>query len=347
VDLITNKITPKLDIYSVGMCLIEMFTLEYPYYECTTPYQIFHKQMQGITPAGLSKIDNADFIAIIEKCLQPLEKRPSSKELMDDSFFAEERTSNFVTTSPSVEAQHQRANIAIHTNTIANNKQSSLKVYGGGNMNGLTTPKGEGEHPSDPQSIKCYYSGILPQQESTKLECVRLYFSELDSTSHLKKIILQDFNLRESDQIIIKYQDKDSDFVTITDHTSIHELKEHAISLHLYLRRPLSGKEVGIISLPEIKALSGISMQTRTTDTSKYSTAITAANAGNKTPSITAVPGNVLSSVSASNLSSTTQPTTTSSTAPLNSQPSTIPNQPTTNTVVTTTTPTNTTAINS
>lgn len=32
-----------VDIYSFGMCLLEMVTFEYPYSECTHPAQIYKK----------------------------------------------------------------------------------------------------------------------------------------------------------------------------------------------------------------------------------------------------------------------------------------------------------------
>lgn len=32
-----------VDIYSFGMCILEMVTLEYPYSECTRPVEIYKK----------------------------------------------------------------------------------------------------------------------------------------------------------------------------------------------------------------------------------------------------------------------------------------------------------------
>ena len=33
----------SVDVYAFGMCLLEMVTLEYPYYECKNPAQIYKK----------------------------------------------------------------------------------------------------------------------------------------------------------------------------------------------------------------------------------------------------------------------------------------------------------------
>lgn len=38
-----------VDIYSFGMCILEMVTFEYPYSECTHPAQIYKKVMSVST----------------------------------------------------------------------------------------------------------------------------------------------------------------------------------------------------------------------------------------------------------------------------------------------------------
>lgn len=42
-ELYDESYDELVDIYSFGMCLLEIFTLEYPYSECTNPAQIFKK----------------------------------------------------------------------------------------------------------------------------------------------------------------------------------------------------------------------------------------------------------------------------------------------------------------
>lgn len=39
-----------VDIYSFGMCILEMVTFEYPYSECTHPAQIYKKVINVWTP---------------------------------------------------------------------------------------------------------------------------------------------------------------------------------------------------------------------------------------------------------------------------------------------------------
>ncbi|EPS64377.1 hypothetical protein M569_10402 [Genlisea aurea] len=79
-----------VDVYSFGMCLLEMSTFECPYSECTNQGQIFKKVSSGILPRALGKVDDPEVKEIIEKCLLPADSRPSAAELLKHPFFAEE-----------------------------------------------------------------------------------------------------------------------------------------------------------------------------------------------------------------------------------------------------------------
>ncbi|PHT56793.1 hypothetical protein CQW23_05279 [Capsicum baccatum] len=49
-----------VDIYSFGMCLLEMVTGEYPYMECSSGIQIFKKVYTGVKPASLDKVKDSN-----------------------------------------------------------------------------------------------------------------------------------------------------------------------------------------------------------------------------------------------------------------------------------------------
>uniref|UniRef100_A0A7N0TVJ1 non-specific serine/threonine protein kinase n=1 Tax=Kalanchoe fedtschenkoi TaxID=63787 RepID=A0A7N0TVJ1_KALFE len=74
------------DIYSFGMCMLEMVTFEYPYSECRNSAQIYKKVSSGIKPEALSKVKEPDVRQFIEKCLLPASQRSSAKELLSDPF---------------------------------------------------------------------------------------------------------------------------------------------------------------------------------------------------------------------------------------------------------------------
>ena len=42
-ELYEEEYNELVDIYSFGMCVLEMVTFEYPYSECTNPAQIYKK----------------------------------------------------------------------------------------------------------------------------------------------------------------------------------------------------------------------------------------------------------------------------------------------------------------
>ncbi|KAI3937589.1 hypothetical protein MKW92_009143 [Papaver armeniacum] len=74
------------DIYSFGMCMLEMITSEYPYSECANYAQIYKKVVNRIMPAALSKVKNPQTKQFIEKCLGPVAERLPAKELLNDPF---------------------------------------------------------------------------------------------------------------------------------------------------------------------------------------------------------------------------------------------------------------------
>ncbi|XP_011022433.1 PREDICTED: serine/threonine-protein kinase WNK8 isoform X3 [Populus euphratica] len=57
-ELYEEEYNELVDIYSFGMCMLEMVTCEYPYSECKNPAQIYKKVSSGIKPASLSKLPN-------------------------------------------------------------------------------------------------------------------------------------------------------------------------------------------------------------------------------------------------------------------------------------------------
>jgi WNK lysine deficient protein kinase len=73
----------KVDIYSFGMCLLEMITMETPYRECINTIQIYNKKKESILPESLEKVNNKELKSLITTLLDCKEKRPSSSELLD------------------------------------------------------------------------------------------------------------------------------------------------------------------------------------------------------------------------------------------------------------------------
>ncbi|XP_059652682.1 serine/threonine-protein kinase WNK1-like isoform X2 [Cornus florida] len=75
-----------VDIYSFGMCMLEMVTFEYPYSECTHPAQIYKKVISGKKPDALYKVTDPEIRQFVEKCLATVSLRFSAIELLNDPF---------------------------------------------------------------------------------------------------------------------------------------------------------------------------------------------------------------------------------------------------------------------
>ncbi|XP_004494680.1 probable serine/threonine-protein kinase WNK9 [Cicer arietinum] len=75
-----------VDIYSFGMCVLEMVTFEYPYSECSHPAQIYKKVSSGKKPDALYKVKEPEVREFVDKCLATASLRLSARELLDDPF---------------------------------------------------------------------------------------------------------------------------------------------------------------------------------------------------------------------------------------------------------------------
>ncbi|XP_065852721.1 probable serine/threonine-protein kinase WNK9 isoform X2 [Euphorbia lathyris] len=75
-----------VDIYSFGMCILEMVTFEYPYSECSHPAQIYKKVISGKKPDSLYKVKDPEVRQFVEKCLATVSLRLSARELLNDPF---------------------------------------------------------------------------------------------------------------------------------------------------------------------------------------------------------------------------------------------------------------------
>ncbi|XP_056689248.1 probable serine/threonine-protein kinase WNK11 isoform X2 [Spinacia oleracea] len=87
-ELYDEEYNELVDIYSFGLCMLEMVTCDYPYSECRNPAQIYRKVTMGVMPASLSKVTNPEMKKFIESCLVPASSRPSAKQLLKDPFLA-------------------------------------------------------------------------------------------------------------------------------------------------------------------------------------------------------------------------------------------------------------------
>ncbi|CAE6075885.1 unnamed protein product [Arabidopsis arenosa] len=87
-ELYEEDYNELVDIYSFGMCVLEMLTGEYPYSECTNPAQIYKKVTSGKLPDSFHLIQHTEAQRFVGKCLETVSRRLPAKELLGDPFLA-------------------------------------------------------------------------------------------------------------------------------------------------------------------------------------------------------------------------------------------------------------------
>lgn len=89
-----------VDIYSFGMCVLEMLTSEYPYRECSNPAQIYKKVTSGKLPKAFYQIEDAEAQRFVGKCLESASNRPSARDLLMEPFLLVEDDDLVISTMP-------------------------------------------------------------------------------------------------------------------------------------------------------------------------------------------------------------------------------------------------------
>lgn len=95
-ELYEEEYNELVDVYSFGMCVLEMLTSEYPYSECSNPAQIYKKVTSGKLPKAFYRIEDPEARQFVGKCLETVSKRLPAKELLLDAFLATDETEMMV-----------------------------------------------------------------------------------------------------------------------------------------------------------------------------------------------------------------------------------------------------------
>ncbi|XP_014916327.1 serine/threonine-protein kinase WNK4 isoform X1 [Poecilia latipinna] len=89
-EMYEEKYDEAVDVYALGMCILEMATSEYPYYECQNAAQIYRKVTSGIKPDSFYKVIVPELKEIIEGCIRMIkDERYTIQDLLEHPFFQE------------------------------------------------------------------------------------------------------------------------------------------------------------------------------------------------------------------------------------------------------------------
>jgi WNK lysine deficient protein kinase len=86
-ELYEEDYDDRVDVYSYGMALLELATLEYPYAECKNAAQIYRKVSLGVRPQGLQKVTSPELAEFINTCIANRPQRPRARQLLKHPYF--------------------------------------------------------------------------------------------------------------------------------------------------------------------------------------------------------------------------------------------------------------------
>ena len=86
--------TFKADVYSLGMTIIQLLTMEKPYKEIQNEDKIYEMKKKGEYPSNMSQIENKDIINFISLCLKKESERPTCKELLKNKWLNDNESSD-------------------------------------------------------------------------------------------------------------------------------------------------------------------------------------------------------------------------------------------------------------
>ena len=81
----------KSDIYSLGLTLIELLTVQKPYKECEGALNIYINKKKGILPESFKTIVDQEIKDFILLCLNKESNRPTAKELLENNTWLKEK----------------------------------------------------------------------------------------------------------------------------------------------------------------------------------------------------------------------------------------------------------------
>ncbi|KZV40920.1 No lysine kinase 10 isoform 1 [Dorcoceras hygrometricum] len=133
-ELYEEEYNELVDIYSFGMCMLELITCEYPYSECKNQAQIYRKVTSGIKPAALGKVKDPEVKGFIEKCLAPASERLSAAELLRGPFLLSEDHKDFICAPPQLSDIMSKSMNSVRSESLVMDVDTSYKTLSGSTL---------------------------------------------------------------------------------------------------------------------------------------------------------------------------------------------------------------------
>ena len=121
-----GKYSFKADIYSLGLTIIQILTLEKPYKEFKRKKEIYEAKKKGKFPLAFNQIKNEEIKNFIKLCLKNENERPSCKELLNNKWLNDKESPDH---NSSVEIiNNLRQQNFIYQNSMSGNSEAFNKA---------------------------------------------------------------------------------------------------------------------------------------------------------------------------------------------------------------------------
>ncbi|XP_021893071.1 probable serine/threonine-protein kinase WNK7 [Carica papaya] len=215
-ELYEEEYNELVDVYSFGMCMLEMVTVQYPYSECKNPAQIYKKVTSGIKPASLGKVSDPQIKEFIEKCLAPASERLSATALLKDSFLQSENPKEPILTPLQFHNQSPKSG-PLSMEIDSDYKQLSSSTCTGSNIESPNWPVSE------------YQSPFLEYQRMHKNNKFRLRGKKNDENSISLTLRIADSHGRVRNIHFLFYLDTDTALSVASEMVEQLELADHDV----------------------------------------------------------------------------------------------------------------------
>ena len=123
-----GKYTFKADVYSFGLTIVQLLTMEKPYKEFQRKKYIYEAKKNGVYPLSFNQIKNEEIKNFIKLCLKDENERPTCKELLQNKWLNDNE-------SPGHNSYIEIINSLRQQNFIYNKLSSTLSNYNDLNRN--------------------------------------------------------------------------------------------------------------------------------------------------------------------------------------------------------------------
>ena len=220
-----GKYSFKADIYSLGLTLIQLITMEKPYKEFERKIDIYEAKKKGEYPLSFNQIKNNEFKNFIALCLKGEKDRPTCKELLTNKWLNDNESPDHHSYLEVINNLRQQ-NFKLDKKIFSNNMDSGL-INNGNNPFNLFSPFNSSNSLINSKLKKQASMGPIYSLDTSKLNCRNRI-----NSFKLKKQGINNQSIKGINSMISK---------SIFPERTISKQKLKSKSIHTFYHRDSSG----------------------------------------------------------------------------------------------------------